>query len=411
MNIKKNLEANYEKNIVKQDYNKNICINVINDKIEKGLSGNIKCTKGIFNTWNDISIDILKSSIQKYIRRGMLEKAYWCLIEFDILYQYFTQLKNIKSYELKSDIIKKINNIQNVDNLYINNFLNKSIRLQENLINRLKIICCEDISIGNIYMPVILDDLLQIVGSTNNMCIRMQTMMQIIKILTLSKKSREIDHIKIVYYDVLKTDNSSHFFNKYYNTYCFNKLNNKELFHKQFNITCLDNFKLEFDKNNDSCFYWFFQFIFSNNLSHKFTKHFTKHFINYIINNETDCQYLNIYHVLYKWFRNASSKDFWIFGCQIILLSLRKHLIPSILIDRSIHEACSDWESHYINSLNFSTISIDDYCIDLHTSQGRILGKNIIDFVTQGSVVLNESSFTNNTYKDIYVEYLLSVKK
>lgn len=381
----------------------NVCKNIIKDKIQKGMCGNIRYTKGIFYSWNNISIDILKSSIQKYIRRGILEKAYWCIIEFDILYEYCIQLRNIRSYKLKSEIIEKINNNKSINNYYINKFFDKLSGLQENLINRLKIICCEDISIGNVYMPVILDNLLQNINSTKNTYIRMETMMQIIKNLTLSEKCREIDHIKIVYYDVFKSNNSSYYFNKYYDTYCFNKLNNENLSHDQFNIYCFDNFKLEFNKGNDACFYWFFQFIFSNkNSSHELAKHF----IDYVISNQNDTQYLNIYHVLYKWFCNASPKDFWIFGCNIILLSLRKHLLPPILIDIPILEPCSDWQSHYINTLNFKTISIDDYCIDLHTSQGRKLGKNIIDFVIEGSIVANECPFTNNTYKDIYVEYL-----
>lgn len=36
---------------------------------------------------NGVSIDVLKSGVQKYIRRGIFEKAIWCALELDMFHE------------------------------------------------------------------------------------------------------------------------------------------------------------------------------------------------------------------------------------------------------------------------------------------------------------------------------------
>lgn len=50
---------------------------------------------------------------------------------------------------------------------------------------------------------------------------------------------------------------------------------------------------------------------------------------------------------------------------------------------------------------------IDDYVIDKHTRLGKLRGKNLMDFITTGSVVYPESSLTNTGYKKLYDQTLI----
>jgi hypothetical protein len=78
-------------------------------------------------SYHGISIKVLKSAVQKYLRRGNILKGVWCLIELD----RFNELKG-----LDSKIDSKI----------------KSIRT--NMINRLIACMSEDIGIASPYLPI-----------------------------------------------------------------------------------------------------------------------------------------------------------------------------------------------------------------------------------------------------------------
>src|SRR3989338_8242123 len=70
-------------------------------------------------SWNGVATDILKSAIQKYVRRGLLEKANWCFVG---IYIFF-----VKKYIRKKKKKKK-----------------KKKHFQTNVVNRLIIMTCED---------------------------------------------------------------------------------------------------------------------------------------------------------------------------------------------------------------------------------------------------------------------------
>ena len=63
--------------------------------------------KGLFGgstTWNNLKIDLVKSGIQKYIRRGNLEKAIWMTIELDL----FSRLDGGKGESIRTNMINRI---------------------------------------------------------------------------------------------------------------------------------------------------------------------------------------------------------------------------------------------------------------------------------------------------------------
>lgn len=76
-------------------------------------------------------LDILKSPVQKYIRRGILDKAIYCILEWDLFHELIN--RDGITTELKAN--------------------------STNLINRLLIISCEDCTCISLALPILMKDL------------------------------------------------------------------------------------------------------------------------------------------------------------------------------------------------------------------------------------------------------------
>lgn len=312
-------------------------------------------------SWNGIKTDILKSAIQKYIRRGNLNKALWCINELDLF-----------------------NEMLNEDNDH--DRLIKSFTT--NIMNRLFIISCEDVGIGNINLPVIFDTMRnkwEMIRNDPTKTIERMTILQdMVNILVNCKKSREISHIRAVYWNVPNS--------KYYEKY-------KKKYPSIYNIdyskypenNYILNFIELFDEKSDKCFYWFFYALYKDN---KPTSKNIKPLIDYIIKKEVNMKYIRIFKILNNWYRKYKYREFWIYAAQIILIALRRIKFVKLKIDRINHIEL------YKNNLLNGPIEIDNYCIDIHTRDGR--DKNKKHFVNEGSYVENELSNTNQDYKKIY---------
>ena len=131
--------------------------------------GNMKY-KGPFGgsiSYYGLPLDVLKSGIQKYIRRGNNEKALWCMAEYDLFRDFDT-----KSYGIRT-----------------------------NMVNRLVVICTEDVGIANINTILDLDNELKIFEKykkTDKYKSR-EALINIINTMTNSKKIRLFSHIRSTY--------------------------------------------------------------------------------------------------------------------------------------------------------------------------------------------------------------------
>src|SRR3989338_2414396 len=335
-------------------------------------------------SWNGVATDILKSAIQKYVRRGLLEKANWCLVELDLFSEILFKSKDKK--------------------------LNKSVRgFQTNVVNRLIIMTCEDVSIGNPFLPILMEKLFKewskVREDINNREKRRKILLEMTINLVKSQKSRELSHLKTAYYQIFESDISDDFIDKYPEIYNFSMEGDS-----------FSRFKIEFDNNRDACFYWFFKVLFQprtksntkktskSTKSQKSAKQkplasSVKSYIDYVISKEKDKNILALYNILNKWFTTKQYQELWIYGTQIILLALRRPFDKPIF-----YPVNSNWSSIYLNNVMNKSIIIYDYCIDKHTRAGKKLGKTTIDFALEGSLVENESILTNQIYKKIYVQ-------
>lgn len=76
-----------------------------------------------------------------------------------------------------------------------------------------------------------------------------------------------------------------------------------------------------------------------------------------------------------------------------ILSNLRELYVHGRWIDADLLKKCNEY------------IQIDDYCIDMHTSQGRKMGKNKADFAKEGCVVVDEDKeFYVREWRDYYIQ-------
>lgn len=336
---------------------------------------------------NGISTDVLKSGIQKYIRRNAFEKALWCTFEMDLL------------HELQS---KGMTNIQGAST---------------NLINRLLIISIEDIGIANPMLIPTMDTLCKLYKlcrfDEKQKDQRRECLYMIVYYLCKSMKSRELSHIRSVFSQVFDFDEEEYILGddkkekfliqdhmkKYPDIYNFS-LNDTDW---------IKAFQIEYKKGSDSCFYWFFKVFNNGGNTDAQKKASVIYLIDYVIREEQNKDRISLMNILRAWFREHSFKEYILFGMQIVLIGLRKPEIKYTDINGSITDnkgtSISEWKTFYMRNLTDGAIQIDDFVIDKHTRQGKKKGKDLAVFATEGACVENEDPNMNKVYKEIYTSF------
>lgn len=317
-------------------------------------------------SWNGISTKILKSAVQKYIRRGIFDKAIWCINECDLFHEII--FRNPDDPKTK----------------FIPGFIT-------NMRNRLMIISQEDIGIGNPSLPNYINNCIsQFETYRKNPAMtaeRRALWYNMILNLCNSPKSREISHIKATYYMALK-DNNMKYINKYPEIYNFNRTIDP-------NMDILGYFKHDFNNNKDYCFYWFFMDLYKT--SSPIASNVTK-YAEYVILQEMDLRRQNIMKILFSWFKSATYKEFWIYAAQIILLGLRKPNMDMGLSDDN------KYQPYYLKNILNNKIDIDSYVMDIHVTNSPIEQQTPEFFAKEGAYVTNESPYTTPIYKEIYIQ-------
>lgn len=281
--------------------------------------------------------DELKSAVQKYIRRGETEKAVWCIKELN---EFATLLGSEQDRVIKA--------------------------FMTNCMNRLTIISVEDVGLGNYW---VVEELAtwrkewERLRNNKEEHFGLNAFLMITKLLAKSQKTREISHIKAFYWTT------------------------KQGMHKG------SSFEEEFDKGSDNCFYyWFEKLVQDGEAKAKEVIPFLYH----VMRKEKNEEYRKVQAILFTWFKTFKFKEFWIFGIQIILISLRKPEKVMIMVETEALE------------VNEKDMELDDYCIDMHTRKGKNEGKDGKEFALEGSKVENEWQGTNQKYKDCYVKSKLT---
>lgn len=333
--------------------------------------------KGMYaggTSWNGVSTDILKSGIQKYIRRGNLDKALWCAFELDLFHEMYTRDTERQS-ALKA--------------------------LSTNIIHRLLIISIEDIGIGNPSLSLLVDILVSRYKSVrfdpDKSTERRECLFQLVSLMVQSKRSRELSHIRCVYSQIFSFDGRTYTCEGKEQTYHMSDLINRYPDIYSFKRVSTDNiymFKEAYERKTDECFYWFFRECGGQLLPLKSN---VLALLSYVIDVETDEKRISVMKILYRWYKDYSFKEHVLFALQLILIGLRRSDIRDVQENET-----SQCESLYMRNVSGETIEIDDYIIDKHTRSGKRQGKDLSTFAIEGAYVTDESEGTRQDYKEIY---------
>lgn len=332
-------------------------------------------------TYSGIDLDIIKSAVQKYIRRSMTEKAI---------------LSAVEMYRLK-----EVGGSAAVTNLY----------------NRLAIIANEDIGPSN--LPLVLE-VTQMVESDE---IRdLETLITIVDLLSKSKKTRIMSHAwrtfctpegreiaseKGVVIDNDFTDSDLKFIEKNKNSSIFYDSDPEEL---RYYILTFLNRLIEKDFNAFSWVYYFIEYCKSNNIDkikrrrkfiEKNKRSFTNKYDILIWRALSKVIPATTHDILVEaYYNHTENRPFLQHAIIIALYNLPYEKF-------NIEPYVQSWKkkgSEIQKMLNGEySLEIDDFVIDKHTLQGKKMGKGIKEFVEEGSIVIpQDPKFYNKTLEEIY---------
>ena len=320
---------------------------------------------------NGYSLDVLKSGLQKYIRRGNYSKAHYCAGELDLF------------KEAVNDGGK----------------INRGEAIRTNFLHRLMVIYLEDV--GNTSLLERIDKLLNSVfeertKDDRDKKIEEKSISEVVYLLSGSEKSRICSHIRAVFYDkyraILNMKQSSIYLpiKKMWDIIDENKENYKPSTSLlEFNCAMFDKYlKL----NSVLSVYYAFQIDKSDEkLGKKINR--SNNPVMYIF------QKLGISDsIYYRWYKNHIGKLKEGFLCWLNPLLTHINIIKKtapVTIDEGTKSTFS-WERNRKNE----TIDIDDYIIDRHTKYGK--NKNMVEFAVTGAYVDREASYVNVLWKQYY---------
>jgi hypothetical protein len=315
---------------------------VIEEKLEHSLKLSAKYRGEV--TWNGYGSDVMKSALQKYIRRGMLDKALYAAGELDL----FKEAKEDRAESIRS-----------------------------NFIHRLMIIYMEDVEntalideLDTLFTNVLAERLKE----SRNKEKEERWISRIVYLLTLSPKARVCSHIRSIF-----SGKYLSLLSKY-----------PSLLELWPQIQGEDKYKLlsKFLKEkNVLAVYYAFQIDISNE------KIGTRKAIWFIFDQ------LALYYpkteLFRRWYKQELStvkEGFlcWLFPMLIYLGVIHK---GEPLPDKSFTQT---WD----RNRQGDTIEVEDFVLDRHTRKGA--SKGVVEFAEIGAYVENEATFVNPVWKQFY---------
>jgi len=316
-------------------------------------------------------LDILKSGIQKYLRRRELKKMIWCVLE---IYKFELYAQSDKEKQMCKGIIT-------------------------NLINRLIITMDEELVYKEYERYLVLRNLIEKFEKDRSKGIK--CLIQICKCLVDAELYRFPSDVRAYWDYRFRADKCD--LSEEISTYEDGIITDDQYY---------DKFVQCFNSDNDEMFYWMFKIFYGGIKGNpEFRK--KKENIYKIWKMLFNLEFLNddirkLFDYKVKEFEKKTRGERFMFLVNSIQLvrndgSLIKTEANSEKHQLESHystDCISEDELKYWSELSSNKIVIDDYVIDMHTSQGRKLGKNRKDFGLEGSLVFNQESYCEILYKD-----------
>lgn len=324
---------------------------------------------------NGYKVDVLKSGLQKYIRRANVNLALYCAVELDL----FLEAKG-------------------------------GDRIHTNLVNRLRIIAMEDIGIACPNLISFIKDDIELLCKNRKTkkqeITRIEQKNALVRIVTIMASSnirriRLYSDIRSVFSNNVDDDNIN-LIPSFSVSFTKEESQDKVLI-------CLSNNLLYYLENeNEKAFHYLFA------IKSKYEKVPSKHyrtndvncflffileeFIKKRLNQEF---FINNFKIMLSWYKDISSEESKLCVGHVLLLLLYRNKIN---IEEKITKFDIDSNNIYDINLNGKKIEFDDYVIDKHTFEGKVKGKTSADFALLGAYVENEDkNLLNIDYRNKYL--------
>jgi hypothetical protein len=330
-------------------------------------------------------LDILKSGIQKYLRRRELDKMIWCAME---IFKFELWSENEKEKKMCKGIIT-------------------------NMLNRIIVMMDEELLFCEIERYVVLREMIEKFDKDRKNGLKY--LLNICKCLSEGRICRHASDIR-AYWDY---------------RYRFDGEKKLEDMQKKVDLkgNYIDDdddfyyieFIENFEGNWDEMYYWIFKIFNRGSKTKKYCFNKKKEYIYKIwkilfdlpIVKENDI-IKKVLDYKYNEFDKKRGERFMFLVNCIELLRDNGNRVPDKEKSKKIYNSlinCYDInliESSYVRKIYKymeKSINIDDYVIDMHTSQGRKMGKNRKDFALEGCLVVNEEKeFLVKEWREYYVK-------
>ena len=305
------------------------------------------------DSFTGISTGVLKSGFQKSLRRRELGDMIWYMEE---LYLFSVLGKNEKEIKTGNAILS-------------------------NLVNRIIVMLDEEMVFSEVERYLLVREYIE-----------------------LFKKEKKVKYLKVIC-EVFH-DSKICRRNSYSRSYWFHRLGECE---KVPDEICFQNFKECFEKREEECMIWMFKMFYNEEKSDKIVFRRRKDNIyiiwNYLFNLEKVKNNKNIEKVLELklnefFVKERKERFLFLSSCiDICMFYNEKWENLKEYYDRRI-------EDYEINFENRQKIIVKDYIYDMHTREGKRMGKDKKNFREEGCIVMNEDEeFLRKEWKDFYMGY------
>ena len=332
-------------------------------------------------------LDVLKSGMQKYLRRRELSKMIWCALE---IFKFELWANNEKEKKMCKGIIT-------------------------NMLNRLIVMMDEELLFIEVERYLVLRNLIE--KFDNDRKNGMKWLVYICHCLKDAKLSRHASDIRAYWDYRFRCDSENAGNQKIYDKERLDKYGEKiDDYHYEKFLDC-------FKKNDDGMYFWMFKIFNGGRKSKKSVFRKKKENINKIWKMLFDLEFVHyqkynkglvkklLEYKFDEFNKNKKRGERFMFlvNCIELVRGGPCRFFINELYYKDLKEMYSG-EKDERNALSVywtkscEYMQMDDYVIDMHTSQGRKAGKNRKDFALEGCVVIDENvEFLKREWREYYI--------
>jgi len=355
------------------------------ERPQKSLIGYRTCFSS--TSHHGYKLDVLKSGMQKYLRRRELSKMIWCALE---IFKFELWANNEKEKKMCKGIIT-------------------------NMLNRIIVMMDEELLFIEVERYLVLRNLIK--KFDNDRKNGMKWLVYICHCLKDAKLSRHASDIRAYWDYRFRCDSENSGNQKIYDKERLDKYGEKiDDYHYEKFLEC-------FQKNDDGMYFWMFKIFNGGRKSKKSVFRKKKENINKIWKMLFDLEFVHyqkynkglvkklLEYKFDEFNKNKKRGERFMFlvncielvrggPCRFFINELYyKDLKEMYSGEKDEHNALS---VYWAKSCEY--MQMDDYVIDMHTSLGRKMGKNRKDFALEGCVVIDENvEFLKREWREYYI--------